>query len=65
MEAVLIILYLVPGLVASLRGHHNELAIWLLNIFLGWTFVGWVGALVWAATSVRDDLKKKGKKTQS
>ena len=30
-----------------------RLAIFVLNLFLGWTLLGWVGALVWAATAVR------------
>jgi len=34
----------------TLVGINNKkrLAISLLNLFLGWTFVGWVAALVWA-----------------
>jgi hypothetical protein len=27
----------------------NSIAICLLNLFLGWTLVGWVVALVWAS----------------
>jgi hypothetical protein len=45
-----LLLYPVPGFVASYRCHSNEMAIWVLNLFLGWTFVGWVIALVWALT---------------
>jgi hypothetical protein len=30
--------------------HPDALAISLLNVFLGWTCVGWVAALVWART---------------
>lgn len=43
--------YFVPMIVAHTRGHRNRLAIGVLNLFLGWTFVGWVIALVWACTS--------------
>lgn len=43
------VLYFVPTVVAFARGHHNRVAILLLNVFLGWTVIGWVGALVWAA----------------
>lgn len=46
-------LYFLPSIVASHRDHHNTSAIVLLNLFLGWTFVGWVVALVWAATAVQ------------
>ena len=44
--------YFLPWLVAALRRHHNQGAIFLLNLLLGWTFLGWVGALVWSATKV-------------
>lgn len=50
---VLIALYFLPALVAATRGHHNTGAITLLNLFLGWTFLGWVIALVWSATAKR------------
>jgi len=46
-------LYFVPTLVAYRRRHHNRAAIALLNLLLGWTFFGWVAALVWAATTVK------------
>lgn len=42
--------YLLPSLVAWYRAHHNALAIGLLNLLLGWTVVGWIGALIWACT---------------
>jgi hypothetical protein len=40
--------YFIP----SLAGHkkQNAGAIFALNLFLGWTVVGWVVALVWAMT---------------
>ncbi len=44
-------LYFSPGIVAEARGHPNRMPIFLLNLFLGWTVVGWVGALVWAYSS--------------
>jgi len=51
-EIVLIILifslYFLPFLIASLRQHKNILAIFLLNLALGWTFFGWIVALIWA-----------------
>lgn len=50
---VLAFIYFLPGIVSTLRGHPNTLAIWVLNIFLGWTFVGWVIALVWAVMRER------------
>jgi uncharacterized membrane protein len=43
-----IIIYFLPSFVASNRHHPNGLAIFLVNLLLGWTLLGWVGALVWA-----------------
>jgi hypothetical protein len=41
-------LYFLPTIIALLRRRHNTLAIFLLNLLLGWTFVGWVVSLVWS-----------------
>lgn len=46
-------IYFTPAFIALCRDHHQTLAISLLNLFLGWTFVGWVAALVWAATAIK------------
>ena len=42
------LLYLLPAIVAYSRRHQNALNISLLNVFLGFTVVGWVIALSWA-----------------
>lgn len=41
-------LYFLPLIIAIKRKHNNALGIGLLNFFLGWTLLGWVGALIWA-----------------
>jgi hypothetical protein len=41
-------IYFIPAIIAAMRSHHQTAAIVLLNLFLGWTLVGWVVALVWA-----------------
>lgn len=51
---ILITLYFIPIVVATLTQKRNASAIFLLNLFLGWTFVGWVVALVWACAKDRD-----------
>ncbi|MCP3471393.1 superinfection immunity protein [Bradyrhizobium sp. CCGUVB1N3] len=51
--AILIGCYFFPTLIALGRRHRNTLAIFLLNLFLGWTFCGWIASLVWAATAVK------------
>lgn len=44
-------LYLLPLYEAVSRKHPNALGVSLLNIFLGWTLLGWLGALIWAISS--------------
>ena len=40
--------YFLPLIIAICCNHRNILGIGLLNLFAGWTLVGWVGALIWA-----------------
>lgn len=44
-------IYMLPAIVAAQRDHTQSTAIFWLNIGLGWTFVGWVVAFVWACTN--------------
>jgi len=46
-----IIFYMLPSFVAYKRGRTNKSPILLLNLLLGWTFIGWVIALVWSTTT--------------
>ena len=46
-----VFLYFLPTLIALTRNHHNAAAIVVTNIFLGWTFLGWVAALIWSFTA--------------
>jgi hypothetical protein len=41
-------LYFLPALIAGGRHLLERTAITLLNLFLGWTFIGWIVALIWA-----------------
>jgi hypothetical protein len=49
--------YMIPSIAAIARNKQDVGTIVILNVFLGWTFVGWVVALVWAlrqdATAMR------------
>ena len=47
--------YWLPTIIAWSRGHHNLMAIGLTNFFLGWTFIGYIVALIWAHTKVQVD----------
>jgi hypothetical protein len=46
--AVGLFLYFLPAIIA--RRKTNALAIFVFNLFFGWTGIGWVIALVWACT---------------
>lgn len=41
-------LYFVPTMIAVGGNKRHALAIFVLNLFLGWSFIVWVIALVWA-----------------
>lgn len=41
-------LYFLPSFIAYRRKHLNLGAVFVANLFLGWTFLGWVLCLVWA-----------------
>jgi T4 superinfection immunity protein len=45
-------LYMLPTFVAGIRGSNQVLAIFFLNLLLGWTFLGWVISLVWACADI-------------
>jgi hypothetical protein len=41
-------LYFIPAIIASNRAHRNAVAVFFLNLLLGWTLIGWVAAFIWA-----------------
>jgi hypothetical protein len=48
-------LYLFPTIEAWRAKKNNLTSIALLNVLLGWTVLGWVGALIWAASSEQSE----------
>jgi len=48
---VLIALYFLPTIIASGRHAYERGAIAMVNLFFGWTFLGWIVALIWAITA--------------
>ncbi|MDQ1713401.1 MAG: hypothetical protein QOE45_2851 [Frankiaceae bacterium] len=50
---VLLVLYFLPTVVAIGRKHHQIAPVVLVNLFLGWTFIGWIVAMVIAASAKR------------
>ncbi len=59
---LLAITYFFPAILASDRGHPQRHAIGVLNFFFGWTFLGWVIALAWAATAIPQSHARAGRK---
>jgi Superinfection immunity protein len=53
------IFYFLPSIVALARSKRNTLPIFLLNLFLGWTLVGWVVALAGCGKTVERGLNEK------
>lgn len=46
--------YLLPAIIGFGRQHQHRVPILLVNLFLGWTLIGWVAALVWSAMPVNN-----------
>lgn len=47
-----VVTYFIPMTIALFRRHHQLGPIFLINLFLGWTFVGWFVAFVWSFSRV-------------
>lgn len=45
---LLAILYFLPTIIAVASKSQHAAPVAAVNTFLGWTFLGWVGSLVWA-----------------
>lgn len=54
-SAGVISVYFLPYLIANKREHQQTRAIYILNIFAGWTVIVWVVALIWAHTVQSDN----------
>ena len=44
-------LYFLPAVLAASKKHPRGLELFLVNLLLGWTLVGWFACLVWAAAA--------------
>lgn len=47
---IAIFCFFIPYYLAGARNHPNKYPILAINLFLGWSLIGWVIALVWALT---------------
>jgi hypothetical protein len=48
-----IVIYFLPTIVALVRKKTNPVVVILVNVFLGWTLIGWIVALVLSFTGSR------------
>ena len=50
--AILVVppVYFLPSILAASKGHPHAPTLFLVNILSGWTIVGWLACLVWAAS---------------
>jgi T4 superinfection immunity protein len=55
-----LIVYLTPAIVASKRHLRNSTTVWLLDVFLGWTVIGWIIALAMAVGGRRGSGPARG-----
>ena len=51
-------IYFLPTIVASERKIVGVGGVFVLNLFLGWTLLGWVIALAWAAGGAKKEVAK-------
>ena len=66
---ILIVLYFIPFIIATVRGVNNSMSVFFLNLFLGWTVVGFFVLIFYASLtnvksteSIGEFIKKKKKK---
>jgi hypothetical protein len=56
---VLVAAYFIPTIVAAQRGIPNAGPVAIINLFLGWTFIGWVVALAMAVAGERPSTQRR------
>lgn len=52
---LLLCLYFAPTIIANSRGHKNAAGVFWVNLFLGLTGFGWIGALIWSVQIGRSE----------
>ncbi|SHG87904.1 superinfection immunity protein [Bradyrhizobium erythrophlei] len=52
---VILSLYFIPTSISLIRRHRQTLAIFMTNLLLGWTILGWIAALIWACTAPKSE----------
>jgi hypothetical protein len=55
---VIVAAYFSPTIISALRNHPQGGPIAIVNLFLGWTLVGWVVALAWSVSAMKREKKR-------
>lgn len=50
---LVLILYFLPTIIAYQRDHDSQISIFFVNLFLGWTVIVWLAAVIWAASGTK------------
>lgn len=50
---LIIAIYMIPTGIGILRNHNNISAIFICNVIMGWTVLGWIISLIWSFTNNR------------
>jgi Flp pilus assembly protein TadB len=50
LDLLLFAIYFSPSIVGTLREHPKGGTLFLINLCLGWTVIGWIFCLIWAWT---------------
>jgi hypothetical protein len=45
------VIYFTPSLIGFSKKKKNSGAIFALNLLVGWTVIGWLGAFIWSLTN--------------
>lgn len=49
------LLYLLPSYISAFRASPRFAAIFGLNVVAGWSFIGWIAALIWAFLDIKKE----------
>lgn len=52
---IFIVVYFLPSIIANSRKCKSETWIVLINLFFGWTGLGWIGLFIWSIAGEKKD----------
>jgi hypothetical protein len=58
------LLYFAPAIIAVDRGHPSRAAVFVANLFFGWTLIGWGLVLLWALATIHEVPTLYGRRIQ-